>query len=50
MRANRVWVIAGLFVVAMAVENDTELRIDILVGGAVVAGLLFLVAWRARSN
>ncbi len=74
MRASRVWVVAGLLVIAAVVtwallvpprsvghgdtmqgpipiiEENTELRIGILAGGALIAGLLFLVAWRSRSN
>jgi hypothetical protein len=32
------------------IEEDWKLRIGVLVGGALIAGLLFLVAWRSRSN
>lgn len=75
MRLSRVWVIAGLAVIAAAVtwallvpryarghgdtlggppipiwENNTELRVGILAGGAVIAGLLFLLAWRSTQT
>lgn len=74
MHASRVWVVAGLLVIAAAVtrallvpprfvghgdtmqgpipiiEENTALRVGILAGGALIAGLLFLAAWRSRSN
>jgi hypothetical protein len=32
------------------IEEDWPLRIGIIAGGAVIAGLLFVAAWRSRSN